>query len=153
MGGPAASSDFDQTGAFGPRVYYAPTVSQALGIGQGQDRPTLPLECFSLLRMSVLPHTPPGLWVSDTELDLPPGHAQVHMWVHPSVLPPCLQTTVTTSWVGFLLLLASATTTGHLPSKLGRIPAGESLQVNHPLVGQASVVVPCTQGPLLFSSH
>lgn len=69
----------------------------------------------------------------DAEFDLPPGHAQVHMWVHSSVLPPCLQTTVTTSWVGFLLLLlTSATTTGHPPSKLGRLPAGESLQVNQP---------------------
>lgn len=126
----------------------APTVSQALGIRQGQDRPTLPLECFSLLRMSVLPHTswPLGFEV-DTEFGLPPGHAQVHMWVHSSVLPPCLQTTVTTSWVGFLLLLlTSATTTGHPPSKLGRLPAG-SPAGEPTLVGQASMAVPGTPRP------
>lgn len=28
----------------------------------------------------------------------------MHVWVHPCILPPCLQTTVSASWVGFLLL-------------------------------------------------
>lgn len=60
------------------------------------------------------PHTPPTIWGSERELSpLLSKVKRTSIRVHPSVLPRCLQTTVSTAWVGFLLpLLASATPPG-----------------------------------------